>query len=54
MQYSYRIDKARGLFVTVGITLPNEDEGEDGIDEEGEEVDDEGNSGEAKEVNRDF
>lgn len=53
VQYSYRIDKARGLFVTVGMAVPNEDEDEDSTDEEGEEDDDEGDIEEAKEVNRD-
>lgn len=54
MQYSYRIDKARGLFVTVGIALPNEDEDEDSTDEEGEEDDDERESQEVQNVNRNF
>ncbi len=40
--------------MTVGITLPNEDEDEDSMDEECEENDIEGESEEAKEDNRDF
>lgn len=51
-QYSYRVDKARGLFVTVGVALPDDDEEEESTDEEGKEDDDEGE--ESEEDNRDF
>ncbi|KAK4042022.1 hypothetical protein C8A01DRAFT_33908 [Parachaetomium inaequale] len=33
-QYSYRVDKARGRFVTVGVALPSDDEDEESQDEE--------------------
>ncbi|KAK3904868.1 hypothetical protein C8A05DRAFT_42115 [Staphylotrichum tortipilum] len=35
-QYSYQIDKENGLFVTVGIPLPSDDEDEESEDEESE------------------
>ncbi|KAJ2969546.1 hypothetical protein NUW58_g9964 [Xylaria curta] len=41
-QYSYRIDKARGLFVTVGVALPNDDEDDESNDEGGDDDDVEG------------
>lgn len=47
-QYSYRIDKAKGLFVTVGVALPNDDEDESDSD------DDDGEGEEAEEDNRYF
>jgi hypothetical protein len=55
-QYSYRIDKARGLFVTVGIALPSDNEVEESEDEEDEEdVEEDGDEGEeADEADRGF
>ncbi|KAK3386027.1 hypothetical protein B0H63DRAFT_523353 [Podospora didyma] len=50
-QYSYRIDRARGLFVTVGVALPNDDEDEESKDEEGEEDDEEGEQNQPSCVN---
>lgn len=47
-QYSYRIDKARGLFVTVGVALPNDDEDEESEAEESEEPDRDFQSSEAE------
>lgn len=52
-QYSYRIDKARGVFVTVGVALPNDHEDDETEDEEGEEENDEGKSEGPEEPNRD-
>ncbi|OIW28275.1 hypothetical protein CONLIGDRAFT_703167 [Coniochaeta ligniaria NRRL 30616] len=52
-QYSYMIDKASGLFVTVGVELPNDAEDE-GSTDVGEEDDHEGEGEEVKEANRDF
>jgi hypothetical protein len=48
-QYSYRIDKARGIFVTVGVALLNDDE-----DEESEEDDDQAKREKAEEADRDL
>ena len=53
-QYSYKVNKARGLFVTVGVALPYDDEDEERENEDGKEDDSEGEAEEPEEANRDF
>ncbi|EOO03074.1 hypothetical protein UCRPA7_1414 [Phaeoacremonium minimum UCRPA7] len=56
-RYSYRIDKARRVFVTVGVLSPNdgEDQTDESTDEDEEEDDDkdEGESEEPEEIDKD-